>query len=412
MLFIAKPQYILRPSPSIYLRNLSSITKFDTRKFVQTLQEKGGFSEKQAEVAVNVVNGAINDGIFSITNNLVKKETLSSIAYQQKVDFAKLKGELQTMDKSEFTNLKKEQEKLRTDLTNLKNRLKEDITKNQASVRLDLNLEKGRIREESSQHELKIEDTYSRIDEEVSNMQMQIKTVKTQVLQWLMGQTHTITKDLTEFEKNLSTSPLSLQGAITASLTAFKKTIKEYNDLLDKNVNDSSFAKHESRLNKFNSDLAEFTNKFDTLKKQREVQVQESNKQELLGRRHVPAAAAAASAPSDNPFDPNTSQQQLHDQNTMSYREGLYHEKNSLERGSEQLDRILEMGQQAFDDIVDQNETLRRLGAKFEESLITLGVSQGTIRSVERRAKQDKWLFWFCVVMMLVIFYYIVKFFK
>lgn len=91
------------------------------------------------------------------------------------------------MDKSEFTSLKKEQEKLRTDLTNLKNRLKEEITKNQASVRLDLNLEKGRIREESSQHELRIEDTYSRIDEEVSNMKMQIKTVKTQVLQWLRG---------------------------------------------------------------------------------------------------------------------------------------------------------------------------------------------------------------------------------
>lgn len=68
----------------------------------------------------------------------------------------------------------------------MKNRLKEEITKNQASVRLDLNLEKVEL-EESSQHELKIEDTYSRIDEEVSNMQMQIKTVKTQVLQWLMG---------------------------------------------------------------------------------------------------------------------------------------------------------------------------------------------------------------------------------
>ena len=168
---------------TINSRSLSGITKFDTRKFVQTLQDKGGFSEKQAEVAVNVVNAAINDGIYSITNNLVKKESLSSIAYQQKVNFAKLKGELQTMD----TSLKKEQEKLRTDLTNLKNRLKEEITKNQASVRLDLNLEKGRIREESSQHELRIEDTYSRIDEEVSNMKMQIKTVKTQVLQWLMG---------------------------------------------------------------------------------------------------------------------------------------------------------------------------------------------------------------------------------
>lgn len=169
------------------VRPLSSITKFDTKKFVQLLEQQGGFSKKQAETAVNIVNKAINDGIYSITNNLVTKEKLSSTTYQQKVDFAKLKGELQTMDKAEFTTLTKEQEALRTDLTNLKNRLKEEITKNQAGVRLDLNLEKGRIREESSFHELKIEDTYTRIDEEIANMQMQIKSVKTQVMQWLIG---------------------------------------------------------------------------------------------------------------------------------------------------------------------------------------------------------------------------------
>ena len=151
------------------------------------MQEKGGFSAEQAEAAVIVVNKAVNDGISQIAKNLVAKEKLNSVAYQQKVDFAKLKGELQTLDKSEFTNLRKEQEKLRTNLTNLQNRLKEEITKNSAGVRLDLNLEKGRMREESSIHELKIEDTYTRIDEEIANMQMQIKSVKTQVMQWLIG---------------------------------------------------------------------------------------------------------------------------------------------------------------------------------------------------------------------------------
>ncbi|CCE82161.1 Piso0_002860 [Millerozyma farinosa CBS 7064] len=169
------------------VRSISSITRFDTKKFVQSLQENGGFNQQQAETAVNIVNKAINDGIHSITKNLVTQETLSSTSYQQKVDFAKLKGELQTTDRSEFNNLKKEQEKLKTDLTNLKNRLKEEIMKNQAGVKLDLNLEKGRIREESSIHESKIEDTYTRIDEEIANMQMQIKSVKTQVMQWLIG---------------------------------------------------------------------------------------------------------------------------------------------------------------------------------------------------------------------------------
>lgn len=168
-------------------RRLSTITKFDTRKFVRRLQENGGFSQQQAEVGVDIVNKAINDGITTLTKSFVTRETMSNSSYQQKVDFAKLKGELQTMDKAEFIALLKEQEKLRADLTNLKNRLKEEITKQQAGVRLDLNLEKGRIREESSLHELKIEDTYTRIDEEIANMQMQIKLVKTQVTQWLIG---------------------------------------------------------------------------------------------------------------------------------------------------------------------------------------------------------------------------------
>ena len=163
-------------------------TKFDTKKFVLQM-EALGFSQPQAETAVQVVSRAINDGILLITRNLVTKETVLLTAYQQKVDFAKLKGELQTMDKGEYTLLLKEQERLRTDLTNLKNRLKEEITKQQAGVRLDLNLEKGRIREESSIHEAKIEDTTTRIDEEIANLQMQIKLVKTQVMQWLIGVT-------------------------------------------------------------------------------------------------------------------------------------------------------------------------------------------------------------------------------
>ena len=60
-----------------------------------------------------------------------------------------------------------------------------------------------------------------------------------------------------------------------------------------------------------------------------------------MGRRHISTTATAAlgSTSSDNPYESSSNpsqqqqQQQLQDeQNTMSYREGLYHEKNSLER--------------------------------------------------------------------------------
>ncbi|CAH6721938.1 protein transport protein Bos1p [[Candida] jaroonii] len=219
-------------------------------------------------------------------------------------------------------------------------------------------------------------------------------------------QTQLITKDLSSFEKNVSTSPLSLQGSISTSLNAFKKTIKEYNDLIKQNTNDANITKQETRLEKFNQDYADFNKKFQELKQQRESSIQESNRQELLGRRnHL----------SENPYDQTSGvspNHQHYQQQDMSYQEGLYKESNSLARGSQQLDHILEMGQNAFDDIIEQNETLQKLGAGLEQGLLTLGVSQGTIRTIERRAKQDKWLFWGGVILMIICFYYILKFFR
>lgn len=215
-------------------------------------------------------------------------------------------------------------------------------------------------------------------------------------------QTQLIQKDLLTFEKNVSTSPLSLQGSITTSLTSFRKTIKEYKELIEQNGGDE---KHGLRLNKFENDLADLTKKFDSLKAQRETALYDLNRQELLGRRQN------TSNPYDQLSDIGQGQQQQQQQN-LSYSEGLYNERNSLARGSQQLDHILEMGQQAFEDIVEQNQVLLKLQSKFEESLITLGVSQGTIRTIEKRAKKDKWLFWGCFVLMLVLFWYILKWFR
>lgn len=144
-------------------------------------------------------------------------------------------------------------------------------------------------------------------------------------------QTQLISKDLSSFETNLSTSPLSLQGSITTSLTAFRKTVKEYGDLVRQNNSDESNAKHEQRLEKFQSDLQGFASKFDGLKNQRENIQHEANKQELLGRRHH-HAGLQQTEPSDNPFNqpPLQQQQQRH----MSQQEGLYNERMSLSRGS------------------------------------------------------------------------------
>lgn len=159
---------------------------FDTREFVRKLQDKG-FTEEQSQAAVKIVSDSISNGIEQYASNLVTKETLNKLSYQQKVDFAKLKGELQMIDKSEFNSLRNEQERMQNDLEKMSTKFKEEINKSLSSVRLDLSLERGRIREESSIYDLKIKETDTKINQEIYNLKVQIDSVQTTVLQWLFG---------------------------------------------------------------------------------------------------------------------------------------------------------------------------------------------------------------------------------
>lgn len=59
------------------------------------------------------------------------------------VDFAKLKSEIQLLERSNFVLMKSENERLMADVEKLKQRLREEIARTTAGVRLDLNLEKG-----------------------------------------------------------------------------------------------------------------------------------------------------------------------------------------------------------------------------------------------------------------------------
>lgn len=74
-------------------------------------------------------------------SNKTKPKFLISFFHLQ-VDFASLKQTLELSEKTDFVNLKAENERLLGDIERLKQRLREEITRTQAGVRLDLNLEK------------------------------------------------------------------------------------------------------------------------------------------------------------------------------------------------------------------------------------------------------------------------------
>lgn len=181
-----------RLSPPYHTRDLSSgglkigQSQFDTRKFALKL-ERQGFTPTQAEAVLKALASVLDDTVINLSANLVSKEDFSRRVYQQKVDFTKLKSELQSLDKTELTKVTNEHDRIVNDLEKLRQKFKEEMTKSRANVRLDLNLEKGRIREESAVHERKIKETDARIDQELSTFKSQIEATKAQVAQWLIG---------------------------------------------------------------------------------------------------------------------------------------------------------------------------------------------------------------------------------
>ncbi|KAF4002594.1 Protein FMP32, mitochondrial [Saccharomyces cerevisiae] len=159
----------------------------NTNHFKDLLIENGKFQEDQATTIVEIMTDAIRGGVNHVSQDLAKREKLTQLSYQQRVDFAKLRDQLLSADRSEFHNIQNEYESVKNDLEKLRNKLREEITKTNAGFKLDLSLEKGRIREESSHHDLQIKEIDTKIEQEVTNMKMQIDSVKTQVMQWLIG---------------------------------------------------------------------------------------------------------------------------------------------------------------------------------------------------------------------------------
>jgi predicted RNase H-like nuclease (RuvC/YqgF family) len=117
---------------------------------------------------------------------MVLREEQEKETYNQRVDFAKLRSELQTADSTESSLTRSSHERLTNELAKLNSRLRDEVQRTQASVRLDLNLEKGRIREEANVQELKLKETETRIEQETAQLRERLETVKFQTLQWLV----------------------------------------------------------------------------------------------------------------------------------------------------------------------------------------------------------------------------------
>ncbi|KAI1109840.1 V-snare-domain-containing protein [Nemania sp. NC0429] len=213
-------------------------------------------------------------------------------------------------------------------------------------------------------------------------------------------------------------------GSLSASLTAFSRTLEEYSALARQELNPAKQEKAHERLRGFRNELAQFRADVDGLKTQRDEAAHDQNRSELLGRRpfttatpenpyaHAPTSSstftsASTSSPTTVPTNRYGSGGVIggNGQMSMDMGSGDYtreshalREQNFFASTNTALDEYIARGQAVLGDLGAQRDVLKNTQRRLYSVANTLGVSGDTIRLIERRAKQDKWIFWAGVV--------------
>ncbi|NXW90366.1 MCUR1 regulator, partial [Alopecoenas beccarii] len=173
---------------------------FDTHALVRLLEENG-FTTQQSEVVVSALVKIMNTNLDMIYKDMVTK-VQQEIALQQVMShIGGVKKDMIILEKSEFSALRSENEKIKLELQQIKKQLMDEITKVQADNKLNLNLEKTRVKElvsfgyflpetskpSHAQQDRALTQTDRKIDTEVADLKTMLETHKLDNIKYLAG---------------------------------------------------------------------------------------------------------------------------------------------------------------------------------------------------------------------------------
>ncbi|XP_022625150.1 coiled-coil domain-containing protein 90B, mitochondrial isoform X2 [Seriola dumerili] len=152
---------------------------FDSHSMVIEL-ESSGFERRQAELIVSALVTLATANMDIVYKDMVTKSH-QEIAVQQIIaHLDSIRKDMVILEKSEFANLRSENLKMRRELEQLQNRLKEESQKVRAETKLDINLESSRISDMFTEQEKKLMEATSefhhkKADLENDNMEINKK---------------------------------------------------------------------------------------------------------------------------------------------------------------------------------------------------------------------------------------------
>ncbi|XP_032079188.1 mitochondrial calcium uniporter regulator 1 isoform X1 [Thamnophis elegans] len=181
---------------------------FDTHAFVCLLEENG-FTTQQSEIIVSAVMNIMKNNMDMIHKDMVTKMQQEIAVQQIMSHIGVVKKDMIILEKSEFSALRAENEKIKFELQQLKKQVMDETSKVRTDSKLDFNLEKSRVKELYSLNDRKVlkmrteivelhaqqdralTQTYRKIDTEVAGLKTMLESHKLDNIKYLAGSVFT-----------------------------------------------------------------------------------------------------------------------------------------------------------------------------------------------------------------------------
>ncbi|KAM9233985.1 mitochondrial calcium uniporter regulator 1 isoform 2-T2 [Dugong dugon] len=163
---------------------------FDTHALV-CLLEDNGFTTQQAEIIVSALVKITEANLDIVYKDMVNKMQQEIILQQIMSQIANVKKDMIILEKSGFSALRAENEKIKLELLQLKQQVMDEMMKVRTDTKLNFNLEKSRVKELNAQQDQALTQTDRKLDTEVAGLKTMLESHKLDNIKYLAGSVFT-----------------------------------------------------------------------------------------------------------------------------------------------------------------------------------------------------------------------------
>uniref|UniRef100_A0A6I8NID1 Coiled-coil domain containing 90B n=1 Tax=Ornithorhynchus anatinus TaxID=9258 RepID=A0A6I8NID1_ORNAN len=181
---------------------------FDTHALVRDL-ETHGFEKVQAETIVSALTALSNVSLDTIYKEMVTQAQQEITLQQLMAHLDSIRKDMVILEKSEFANLRAENEKMKIELDQVKRQLINETSRIRADNKLDINLERSRVTDLFTDQEKKlmeatteftkkdtrtksvISETSNKIDTEIASLKTLMESNKLETIRYLAASVFT-----------------------------------------------------------------------------------------------------------------------------------------------------------------------------------------------------------------------------